>query len=62
MRHAIDTRDNPFGNSPEPTELEEKVLGLLETEGFDTAVCDQILKLISTEETRLALQRVEGGE
>jgi hypothetical protein len=39
--------EDQFRNCPEPSQLEEDVLGLLEAAGMSLAVSDSIMKLIS---------------
>jgi hypothetical protein len=51
---AKDFRDNPYAGEPAVSDLEEKVLGLLEDGGIDTATNDQIVALINAAEKRLA--------
>jgi hypothetical protein len=46
--------DEAFGDGGGVTDLEEKVLGLLEAAGIPEAICDQILTLIMAGEAAIA--------
>lgn len=53
---------DPTDPGPEPSELEDAVLGLLEDAGIPTAVNDQIMKLIQDAEFKLYNLDAEGNQ